>query len=119
MRKAGRVDGALVGVDHKTGQALHGILIPLQIDLRSDKYHGQGPVQERITVRRALHTASQSRASLRWPAPGPAAGPVCTPLTRGAGTEQAAPHQGTDAAPDGDRSETKTPGTDCAHRCSK
>lgn len=28
MREAGRIDGALVGMDHKTRQALHRIIIP-------------------------------------------------------------------------------------------
>lgn len=36
-----------------------------------------------------------------------------------AGTEQAAPRQGKDAAPAGGRSETETPGTDCALHCSE
>lgn len=70
-------------------------------------------------MRSGLHTASQSRVSLCWPVPVPAAGPACKPLIRGAGTGQAAPHQETDAAPAGGRSETKTPGTDCARHCSE
>lgn len=33
-------------------------------------------------------------------------------------TERAAPRRGKDAAPDGGRSETETPGIDCALHCS-
>lgn len=65
-----------------------------------------------------LRTASQSRVFLCWPGPVPAVEPVCTPLTYVAETERAAPRRGKDAAPAGGRSETETPGTDCALHCS-
>lgn len=70
-------------------------------------------------MRTGLHTASQSRVFLCWPVLVPAAGPACKPLMHGAGTGQAAAHQETDAAPAGDHSEIKTPGTDCARHCSE
>lgn len=64
------------------------------------------------------HTANQSRVFLCWSGPAPAAEPVCRPRRYVAETEQAAPRRGKDAAPAGGRSETETPGIDCARHCS-
>lgn len=65
-----------------------------------------------------LLTSSQGRVPLWWPSPAPAAGPGGTPQRSLAGTGPAALRQGTDAAPTGGRSETGTPGSGPAPRCS-
>lgn len=49
----------------------------------------------------------------------PAVEPAGRRLRCMAVTGRVAPRQGTGAAPAGGRSETGTPGTDCARRCSK
>lgn len=64
-------------------------------------------------------TASQSTVFPLWSGPAPAAKPVGRPLRRVAVTGRVAPRQGMAAAPAGGRSETGTPGTDCACHYSK
>lgn len=71
-----------------------------------------------VTISHLL-TASRSRVFPGWPGPVPAAEPVCKPPRCVVATRRAAPRRGMGAAPAGGRSGTGTPGTDCAHRCSK
>lgn len=74
--------------------------------------------KENTILNACFLTPSQSRVSQLWSGSVPALELVCRPRSWAAETEQAAQHQGKDAARAGGRSETETPGTDCALHCS-
>lgn len=89
---------------------MHHLVLTSLLEHSSEKHHGK--------LLACLRTASQSRVSPWRPGPVLAAEPVCRPRRCEAETERAAPRRGTDAAPAGGRSETETPGSDCARHCS-